>query len=220
MSTFPRTPRNRVGRLPDRGHYDRATIYPIVDEALVCHVAFVEDGEPFVIPTLHARDGDAILLHGSAGSRMLRHLAAGNPASLAFTLLDGIVLARSAFHHSVNYRSAVVFGRGAMVEDEVERLRALERITERLAPGRWAESRRPNARELAATAVVRVAIETASAKVRTGPPKDDEEDLALPVWAGVVPIALAVGEPVPDPALRPGIAMPDGLRERFVRRGR
>jgi len=151
---------------------------------------------------------------------MLRHLAAGNPASLAFTLLDGIVLARSVFHHSMNYRSAVVFGRGAPVEGEAERLRALERLTERLTPGRWSEARLPNARELAATAVVRVAIETASAKVRSGPPKDDEEDLALPVWAGVVPVAPAFGEPWPDPALRPGIAVPAGLRERFVRRGR
>jgi len=220
MSTFPRTPRNRVGRLPDRGHYDRETIYPIVDEALVCHVAFVEDGQPHVIPTLHARDGDAVLLHGSVGSRMLRHLAAGNPASLAFTLLDGVVLARSVFNHSMNYRSAVVFGRGALVEGEAERLRALEHLTERLTPGRWSEARLPNARELAATAVVRVAIETASAKVRSGPPKDDEEDLALPVWAGVVPVSLEFGEPVPDPALRPGIAMPAGLPKRFMRRGR
>jgi nitroimidazol reductase NimA-like FMN-containing flavoprotein (pyridoxamine 5'-phosphate oxidase superfamily) len=215
MTTLPRTPQSRVGRLPDRGHYDRETIYPIVDEAPVCHVAFVEDGQPYVIPTLHARDGDAILLHGSVGSRLLRHLAAGNPASLAFTLVDGMVLARSVFHHSVNYRSAVVFGRGARVEGEAERLRALERLTERLAPGRWSEARLPNARELAATAVVRVAIEAASAKVRSGPPKDDEEDLALPVWAGVLPVALEFGEPVPDPSLRAGIAPPTGLRERF-----
>jgi hypothetical protein len=214
VSTFPRTPRNRVGRLPDRGRYDRETIYPIVDEALVCHVAFVEDGQPHVIPTLHAREGDAILLHGSVGSRMLRHLGAGNPASLAFTLLDGIVLARSVFNHSVNYRSAVVFGRGARVDGEAERLRALEHFTERLTPGRWSEARLPSARELAATAVVRVAIEAASAKVRSGPPEDDEEDLALPVWAGVLPVALAFGEPWPDPALRPGIAVPAHVRDR------
>lgn len=220
MSTFPRTQRNRVSRLPDRGHYDRETIYPIVDEALVCHVAFVEDGQPFVIPTLHARDGDAILLHGSAGSRLLRHLGEGNPASIAFTIVDGIVLARSTFHHSVNYRSAVVFGHGARVLDEADRLRALESITERLAPRRWSEARRPNPRELAAAGVVRVAVESASAKVRTGPPKDDEEDLALPVWAGVVPVALAYGEPWPDPALPSGIAMPADLPDRFRRRGR
>ncbi len=217
MSTFPRTPRNRVSRLADRARYDPEVIYPIVDEALVCHVGFAVEGQPYVIPTLHARDGDAILLHGSAGSRLLRHLEAGNAASLAFTLLDGIVLARSAFHHSVNYRSAVVFGRGARVEAEADRLRALERITERLAPGRWSEARRPSSRELAATGVVRVAIESASAKVRAGPPKDDEEDLALPVWAGVVPVALMFGEPVPDPALRGGIATPAGLRKRFSR---
>ena len=220
MATFPETPRNRVSRLADRARYDREAIYPIVDEALVCHVGFVEGGQPYVIPTLHARDGDSVLLHGSVGSRLLRHLGDGNPASLAFTILDGIVLARSAFHHSVNYRSAVVFGRGARVETEADRLRALERITERLAPGRWSESRRPTARELAATGVVRVAIEAASAKVRAGPPKDDDEDLALPVWAGVVPVALSFGEPRPDPSLRAGIGMPAYLRERFLRRGR
>lgn len=219
MPTFPRTPRNRVSRLPDRARYDREAIYSIVDEALLCHVGFVEDGQPYVIPTLHARDGDAILLHGSVGSRLLRHLGAGNPASIAFTIVDGIVLARSVFHHSVNYRSAVVFGRGAPVEGEAERFRALERITERLAPGRWSEARRPNPRELAATAVARVAIETASAKVRAGPPKDDDEDLALPVWAGVLPVELDFGELLPDPALRAGVAAPGDLRDRFHRRG-
>ena len=218
MSTFPRTPRNRVSRLPDRASYDRKAIYPIVDEALVCHVGFVQDGQPYVIPTLHARDGDAILLHGSAGSRLLRHLGAGHPASIAFTLLDGIVLARSVFHHSVNYRSAVVFGRGAAVEEGAERLRALERITERLAPGRWSDARGPSAGELAATGVVRVEIETASAKVRTGPPQDDQDDLALPVWAGTLPLALAFGEPQADPALQAGIALPRYVRDRVGRR--
>ncbi len=219
MSTFPSTPRNRVRRLPERASYDREAVYPIVDEALVCHVGFVQDGQPYVIPTLHARDADAILLHGSAGSRLLRHLGAGHPASIAFTLLDGIVLARSVFHHSVNYRSAVVFGRGTAVEDESQRLRALERITERLAPGRWAEARRPTARELAATGVVRLEIETASAKIRSGLPKDDEGDLALPVWAGVLPVALAFGAPQADPALRPGLALPGCVRDRSHPRG-
>jgi nitroimidazol reductase NimA-like FMN-containing flavoprotein (pyridoxamine 5'-phosphate oxidase superfamily) len=212
-------PKSRVARLPDRGRYDRETLHAIVDEALVCHVAFVEDGQPYVIPTLHARDGDGVLLHGSAGSRMLRHAAAGHPLSLCFTLLDGLVLARSAMHHSVNYRSAVLFGRGAEVTGEGERMRALALLTDRIVPGRWAEVRPPDARELKATLVVRVAVESASAKVRSGPPKDDEADYALPIWAGVVPVVRGFGAPEPDARLAPGAPLPACLDE-LARRGR
>jgi nitroimidazol reductase NimA-like FMN-containing flavoprotein (pyridoxamine 5'-phosphate oxidase superfamily) len=204
LARFPETPRSRVTRLPDRGRHDRDLVFAIVDEALVCHVAFVQDQQPFAIPILHARDGDTILLHGSAAGRLLSHLGAGHPVAMAFTLVDGLVMARSAFHHSVNYRSAVVFGRGAPVEGEAEKAAALERFTERLLPGRWAEVRPPSRSELKGTAVVRIAIESASAKVRTGPPADDEEDLALPVWAGVLPAALRFGEPVADPKLAAG----------------
>jgi len=212
-------PKSRVARLPDRGRYDRETIHAVVDEALVCHAAFVEDGQPYVIPVLHARDGDGVLLHGSAGSRLLRHAAAGHPLSLCFTLLDGLVLARSAMHHSVNYRSAVLFGRGAEVTGESERLRALALLTDKIVPGRWAEVRAPDSRELKATLVVRVAVESASAKVRTGPPKDDEADYALPVWAGVVPVARGFGTPEPDARLLPGAPLPAWLRSLPGERG-
>jgi len=196
MTDYPPTDRTRVRRLPDRGHYDRETIYAILDEALVCHVAFVEDGRPFVIPTLHARVGDALLLHGAPASRLLKHLAAGGEVSVAATIADGLVLAKSVFHHSVNYRSVVLFGHGAPVEGDAAKLAALEAFTEKLLPGRWSEARVPNAAELKATAVIRVAIEEASAKIRTGGPKDDPEDLALDVWAGVIPLSLVRGEPV------------------------
>jgi hypothetical protein len=196
MTDFTQTDRNRVRRLPDRGRYDRETIYAILDEALVCHVGFVQDGQPFVIPTLHARVGDALLLHGATTSRLLRHIAAGGEVSVAATLVDGLVLARSVFHHSVNYRSVVLFGKGELVEGDAGKLAALEAFTEKLLPGRWAEARPPNAAELKATAVIRIAIEEASAKVRTGGPKDDPEDLTLDVWAGVIPISLVRGEEV------------------------
>ncbi len=195
MTDSLKTERSRVRRLPDRGHYDRETIYAILDEALTCHVSFVQDGQPFAIPTLHARDGDALLLHGATTSRLLRHIAAGGKVCVAATLLDGLVLAKSVFHHSVNYRSAVLFGRGELVEDDAAKLAALEIFTEKLTPGRWAAARQPNATELKATSVVRIAIEDASAKVRTGGPKDDAEDLALDVWAGVISLWLARGEP-------------------------
>ena len=211
MTEFTQTDKNRVRRVPNRGAYDKATIYPIVDAALICHVGLVQDGEPVVIPTLHARRGDEILLHGATTSRLMQYAAAGHPLCLTMTLVDGLVLARSVFHHSINYRSAVLFGRGQLVSD-TEKMAYLAHFTEKLLPGRWDDVRAPNAAEFKATAVVAVSIESASAKVRTGPPKDDEEDYALPVWAGVLPIRQAFGELEADPQLREGIAVPEYLR--------
>ena len=209
MTEFPQTAQNRVRRMPTRGAYDKATIYPIVDEALICHVGLIEAEQPVVIPTLHARDGDQILLHGATTSRVLRYAATGAPLCITVTHVDGLVLARSIFHHSINYRSAVLFGRGVLIEGEAAKLAALERFTEKLIPGRWDDARMPNAVELKATSVVAVTIESASAKIRTGPPKDDEEDYALSVWAGVLPLHQSVGEPLPDPAARTEIRVPD-----------
>jgi len=208
MPDFPKTPRNQVRRLPARASYDSDTIYRIIDDAPLCHVAFNEEGQPFVIPALHGRLGDQLVLHGAPASRLMHHVSAGQPVSLAFTLLDGLVLARSAFHHSVNYRSAVVFGRGHVVEDDAEKLRALEAISEHLLPGRWAEVRAPSRVELDATAVVAIAIESASAKMRSGPPSDDEKDYALPVWAGILPLELRALEPAPDPRQPPDTQLP------------
>ncbi len=189
--------RTRVRRLPRRGAYDRATIDAILDEALICHLAFSVDGQPYAIPTAYARIGDHVYVHGSAASRMLR-AAGGAPVCFTATLLDGLVLARSAFHHSMNYRSVVVLGGAEEVSDEEERLAAMRALVERVAPGRWAEIRPPNAQELKATTILRLAIAESSAKIRTGPPIDDDEDLALPCWAGVIPLALAAGAPIAD----------------------
>ena len=190
--------RTRVRRAPKRARYDRETVEAILDEALVCHLAFVHDGQPFCIPTLHGRVGDTVYVHGSAASRMVRTLAAGAPACLTVTHLDGLVLARSAFHHSMNYRSAVLLGALRLVDDPAEKDRALEAFTEQLVPGRWAEVRGPNAKELKATSVLAMRLDEASAKVRTGGPVDDEEDMGLDVWAGVVPLELTAGAPVAD----------------------
>jgi nitroimidazol reductase NimA-like FMN-containing flavoprotein (pyridoxamine 5'-phosphate oxidase superfamily) len=187
--------RTRIRREPQRGVYDRGTIDAILDEGLVCHLGFVGEGQPYVIPTLYARLGDEVLVHGSSASRMLRALGEGVDCCLTVTLVDGIVLARSIFNHSINYRSVVVLGRAAPVVESGEKLRALEAFSERLLPGRWAEVRPPTATELKATAILRLSLDEASAKVRGGPPEDDEADYALPVWAGVIPLALAAGEP-------------------------
>ena len=202
------TPSVRLRRLPKRGAHDRATIDAILDEALVCHLGFVHEGRPFVIPTLHARVGDHVLIHGSAASRALRTLAGGAEVCLTATLIDGLVLARSAFHHSVNYRSVLLLGTATLVESPDEKQAALEAFTERMVPGRWEHIRRPNRKELKGTSVLTLSIDEASAKLRTGPPVDDEEDHALDVWAGVVPLATTVGTPVPDPLLRPAIPIP------------
>lgn len=203
--------RTRVRRLPKRAAYDRETVDAILDEALVCHLGFIDDGHPFVIPTLHARDGDLVYVHGSSASRALRALAGELEVCLTVTLIDGLVLARSAFHHSVNYRSAVLLGRARMVEDPERKRRALEAFTEQIVPGRWAEVRSPSAQELKATTVLELPLEEFSAKVRTGPPVDDEPDYASETWAGVVSLQLAATAPEDDPHLGPGIAPPSYL---------
>lgn len=210
MSDFTPTAQNRVRRVPNRGAYDKETIYSIVDAALICHVGLVQDGEPFVIPTLHARRGDEILLHGATTSRLMVAAASGQPLCITTTLVDGLVLARSGFHHSANYRSAVIFGRGQAVPAE-EKMACLAQFTEKLLPGRWDDVRAPNAQELKATTVVAVTIENASAKIRTGPPKDDEEDYALPIWAGVLPLEQQYGALQADPQLGDGITPPGYL---------
>jgi nitroimidazol reductase NimA-like FMN-containing flavoprotein (pyridoxamine 5'-phosphate oxidase superfamily) len=193
--------RTRVRRLPERGAYDREQVDAILDAGLVCHLGFVHKGHPFVIPTLFARVGDEVYVHGSSASRMLRTLKDGVDACLTVTLVDGLVLARSIFHHSVNYRSVVVLGRAVEVTEADEKLRALEAFAERILPGRWAEVRWPSRQELKATSILRLPLDEASAKVRAGPPKDEAEDYCLPVWAGVIPLALRAGEPQADPRL-------------------
>jgi nitroimidazol reductase NimA-like FMN-containing flavoprotein (pyridoxamine 5'-phosphate oxidase superfamily) len=198
LSDSLKTPRTKLRRLPKRGAHDRPTIDAILDEALISHIGFAYDGRPAVIPTLHARVGDEVLIHGSAASRMLRALAQGIDLCLTATLIDGLVLARSAFHHSVNYRSVVLYGQARLVTEPDEKEAALEAFTDRLVPGRWADVRWPTRKELKATTVLTLPIEEGSAKVRTGPPIDDEPDYALDVWAGVVPLTLTRGEPVQD----------------------
>lgn len=211
MGEIERTQRTNVRRLPGRGSYDRDLIHQVLDEGLVCHVGFADAHGPVVIPMAYARDGDTLLLHGSRASRTLRHLASDEPVCVTTTILDGLVLARSAFHHSMNYRAVVVFGRATEITDEAEKRAALEAYVEALLPGRWRAARQPTAKELAATAVVRLAIDEASAKVRAGPPVDDEDDLERPVWAGVLPLETVVGTPEPAADLAPGLELPDAL---------
>jgi nitroimidazol reductase NimA-like FMN-containing flavoprotein (pyridoxamine 5'-phosphate oxidase superfamily) len=201
MDQMALTARTQVKRLPKRGQYDRETIDRILDEGFICHVGFVHDGSPVVIPTGYARSGDRLYIHGSAASRMLRSLDQGVEVCVTVTLLDGLVLARSAFHHSMNYRSVVIFGTAKAVTDEVEKNEALRLFTEHVVPGRWEQIRWPTAQELKATTVLSLPIEEASAKVRTGPPIDDEEDYAMSVWAGVLPLQLTKGSPVADSRL-------------------
>jgi nitroimidazol reductase NimA-like FMN-containing flavoprotein (pyridoxamine 5'-phosphate oxidase superfamily) len=201
MAGLIRTERTRVRRRPERASYERAVVHAILDEALVCHVGFVHDAQPFVLPTTHARVRDRLYLHGAAASRMLRGLREGIPVCVTVTLLDGLVLARAAMHHSMNYRSVVVLGAASEVTDEAERLAALEAIVEHVLPGRWREVRPPSPQELRATMVLRVPIREASAKIRTGGPLDGPEDLAWPCWAGHVPLELVAGAPVPDGAV-------------------
>jgi len=203
-----KSPRTKLSRIPKRGAHDRETIDAILDEATVCHLGFVHDGRPAVIPTLHARVGDEVLVHGSAASRALRALAGGIEVCLTATLIDGLVLARSAFHHSVNYRSVVLYGTARPLTETAELERALEAFTEKLVPGRWADVRRPTRKELKGTAALALPIAEGSAKIRTGPPIDDDEDYALDTWAGVVPMRTETLAPEPDPALRAGIAPP------------
>jgi uncharacterized protein len=205
MGTFPKTPRTTVRRIPKRGVYDRAEVYSILDQGFICHVGFVVDGQPYVIPTGYARDGDTMYIHGSAASRMLRTVGDGVDVCVTVTLVDGFVLARSVFHHSMNYRSVVVLGKARLVTDDEEKRTALRCFTNHIVAGRWEEARQPTDQELKATSVLALPIEEASAKVRTGPPIDDEEDYALPIWAGVVPIETHAGTPVSDARLLPGV---------------
>ena len=212
MSNSPQSDRTRVRRLPERGHYDKETLYSIVDSSLLCHVGFEVDGQPFVMPTLIARDGDSILIHGSAASRMTRFGMAGGAMCIEVTHVDGIVMARSVFRHSVNYRSAVIFGNARGITDYDAKMDALEKFTEKLIPGRWDDARPPSPIEMKATAVIAIDIDEASSKIRTGFPGDDEEDYALPVWAGVLPMRQVFGEPIDDTRLTPGISVPDYIR--------
>jgi nitroimidazol reductase NimA-like FMN-containing flavoprotein (pyridoxamine 5'-phosphate oxidase superfamily) len=208
MTQLIATERTRLHRRPGRGSYDRAVIDAILDEALVCHVGFVHEGQPYVVPTTYARVGEALYVHGAAASRMLRNLRDGIPVCVTVTLLDGLVLARSAFHHSMNYRSVVILGVATEVTDEPERLHALEAVVEHMYPGRWREVRPPSPQELRATMVLRLPIVEASAKIRTGGPLDDPEDLAWPCWAGHIPVRLAGLAPVHDGAIAAGVPEP------------
>ena len=192
------TPRTRVVRESDRGVYDRDTINRILDEGFLCHVGFVADGQPFVIPTSYGRNGDVLYIHGSAASRMLRNLDPGIPVCITVTLLDGLVLARSVFNHSMNYRSVVILGTATLIDNPEEKLRALLALSEHILPKRWNDARQPNARELKATSVLRIPIDEFSAKVRVGRPIDDEPDYIFPTWAGVIPLQMTVGTPIRD----------------------
>jgi uncharacterized protein len=206
--------------MPARGTFDREAIDRILDEAMVAHVGFAQEGQPYVIPTLHARIGEEVYFHGSAASRTIRALSAGVPVCLTVTLLDGLVLARSAVHHSVNYRSVVVLGTARPIEDLAERMAAMEAFTERLIPGRWREARPPTTKELKAISVLALPLDEASAKVRAGPPLDDEEDYAMDVWAGVIPLRTSAGTPLPDPRLDAATAPSDAVRDWTLRGGR
>lgn len=212
MDSVMPTSRTAFKRLPKRGSYERAILYRILDEALVCHVGFVSAGTPVVIPTAYGRAGDTLLLHGSAAGRMLRTVGGGVDVCVTVTLVDSLVLARSAFHHSMNYRSAVVFGRARVVDDPDEKVAALRAITEHIVPGRWPDVRAPHAQELKGTLVLALTLDEASAKVRTGPPIDDEEDYALPVWAGELPLRVVPQTPVADARLVPGVGVPPYVR--------
>jgi len=206
--SFTPTERTRVVREPHRGVYDRQEIYKILDEGIVCHVGFTADAQPFVIPTLYARVGDAIYFHGSAASRMLRGAAAGVPVCVTITLTDGLVLARSVFNHSMNYRSVVALGKATLADAPAEKLEALRAFTEKILQGRWEDARQPNEKELKSTSILKLPLTEISAKVRSGPVQDDEEDYALPVWAGIVPLRLQADAPVRDERCDPAIPTP------------
>ncbi len=210
--TFPITPRSTLKRIADRGHYDQASVHAVLDAGLVAHVAIAPDGQPVVIPVLYARSDGEIIFHGAKASRLLKYLQAGGEVCVAVTLLDRLVLARSLFESSMNYRSVVVFGKGRLIEGRSEKMDALRTISEHVLPGRWDDARQPTRKELAATTVVAVKIEEATAKIRTGWSEDPEADLALPVWAGVLPINQVYGAPLADPHLLEGVEVPGYLR--------
>ncbi len=209
METFAQTQRTTLKRLPKRGIYDRELVYRILDEGFICHVGFNIESQPFVIPTGYARFADKLYIHGSQASRMLRTLSEGIDVCVTVTLVDGLVLARSAFHHSMNYRSVLVFGQATLVDEPAEKLYALRALSEHMIPSRWDEVRQPTEQEMNATSVLALPLAEASAKVRTGPPIDDDDDYGLPVWAGVIPLRLVAGEPVADPRLPHDIKPPD-----------
>ncbi len=206
------TARTRVVREPHRGVYDREAVYRILDEGFLCHIGFVADGQPFVIPTSYGRKDGNLYIHGSAASRMLRQMQKDAPVCVTVTLLDGLVLARSVFNHSMNYRSVVILGKAALVDDPKEKLIALRVLSEHILPGRWDDARQPNERELKQTSVLRVPIEEFSAKVRTGPPIDDEQDYSFPTWAGVIPLEMKAGVPINDAKLDPPRVVPEYLQ--------
>ena len=211
MANYEVTDRNKVKRIPARGHYDSETLYAILDDGFLCHMGFIVEGQPFVIPTLYARSGDVIYVHGATTSRMLKEIQKGVQVCLNVTHVDGLVLARSAFHHSMNYRSAVVFGTATLLKEE-KKIKALEVISENILKGRWEESRKPNAKELKATTVLAITIDQASSKIRVGPPGDDKEDYELDIWAGVLPIEQTYGSPIADPELKPGVELAGSVR--------
>ena len=213
MTAYRPTARSRIKRLPKRAHYDHATVHAVLDAGFVAHVGYVIDGQPYVTPTAYWREGERLYWHGSAASRMLRTVETGVPVCLTVTHLDGLVVARSGFHHSLNYRSVMAFGTAALVDDPAEKLAALEAFVNRLYPGRWDELRPATKQEVKGTTVVGMTIAEASAKIRTGPPVDDEPDYALPLWAGTIALRQVVGEAVDDPRLAPGIARPPGLAD-------
>ena len=209
--TIDQTKRTRLRRLPKRGAFDRETVNAILDEAFICHIGFTVDGQPYVIPTAFGRIGNDLYIHGSSASRMLRTLSGGVEMCFTTTLVDGLVIARSAFHHSINYRSVVVLGKATLVEDLDEKNRALEAVTNHIVPGRWADVRWPNELELKATSVLKLPIDEASAKLRTGPPIDDDEDYELDVWAGVLPLKFSTGAPLDDARLKDGVTVPENI---------
>ncbi len=212
LGDFKPTPRTRVKRQGMRGTYDRETVYAILDAGVLCHVGYVIDGQPYVTPTAYWRDGDRVFWHGSSASRMLRQVETGIPVCFTVAMLDGLVLARSGFHSSINYRSLMAFGQADKITDPTDKLAALENFSERLTPGRWAEQRAVTKQELKATTVLAMRLEEVSAKIRTGPPADDEADYTLDIWAGVVPVHVAIGAAEDDPRLTPGVAQPAYLK--------
>ncbi len=220
MTTSIPTSRTKVKRVPQRGLYEKKDIYPILDEALVCQVGFLWDGYVTVIPTIHWRIGDHLYIHGSTASRMMEVLASGKEACITVTLVDGLVLARSVFHHSMNYRSVVVFGSGKVIESPEEKEKAMEEFVERIIPGRWSEARLPKPQEIKATTIIAFDLKEASAKIRTGDPVDDEEDYDLPVWAGVIPLQTEVKAPIADPRLSSKISLPEYVKTWSPRRER
>jgi nitroimidazol reductase NimA-like FMN-containing flavoprotein (pyridoxamine 5'-phosphate oxidase superfamily) len=217
-NSSPPTARTRIVREPQRAVYDRDVVYKILDEGFICHLGFAVEGQPYVIPTSYARKNDLLYVHGSSASRMLRHGSTGIPVCLTVTLLDGLVLARSIFNHSMNYRSVVVLGTANSIEDREVKLAALQALSEHILPGRWKDTRQPNEQELKATTVLQLPIEEFSAKVRQGPVIDDEEDYSFPTWAGVIPLTMVSQPPVDDSRLLEGITVPEYAKEYSRRR--